>query len=131
MRLSLLSRNRFRRVAMFIALTLALPVTRGSNVSAVPGDQDNDGVGDMLDNCPLVANAAQTDSDADGIGDACDLIVRTIPWKGDPTNAHPVFSGGSLFVQGVATVGYNDTQINVTSASWDFGDGSPVFNFGA
>jgi Thrombospondin type 3 repeat len=36
------------------------------------GDTDGDGVCDKVDNCPLVANAAQTDSDGDGLGDACD-----------------------------------------------------------
>src|SRR5207253_219861 len=55
----------------------------------------------------------------------------TVPWKGDPTNAHPVYSGGTLFVQGIASNGYNDTAFGVTSASWDFGDGSPTFNFAA
>lgn len=35
------------------------------------GDGDGDGVCDDNDNCPLVANADQSDSNADGIGDAC------------------------------------------------------------
>jgi len=35
-------------------------------------DADGDGVVDTKDNCPAVANAAQTDSDSDGKGDACD-----------------------------------------------------------
>ena len=34
-------------------------------------DQDNDGVVDMVDNCPLTANADQADTDGDSIGDAC------------------------------------------------------------
>jgi hypothetical protein len=35
-------------------------------------DDDNDGVPDAADNCPLAANADQLDSDTDGAGDACD-----------------------------------------------------------
>ncbi|NNF61934.1 MAG: hypothetical protein HKN06_11490, partial [Gammaproteobacteria bacterium] len=39
------------------------------------GDSDGDGVKDLVDNCPTVANAAQDetpDSDADGVPDICD-----------------------------------------------------------
>jgi hypothetical protein len=35
-------------------------------------DDDGDGVEDALDNCPLRANADQSDGDLDGVGDACD-----------------------------------------------------------
>jgi hypothetical protein len=34
-------------------------------------DEDEDGVHDQLDNCPLVSNSDQADSDGNGIGDAC------------------------------------------------------------
>lgn len=37
-----------------------------------PADTDSDGIADIMDNCPTVANPDQTDSDGDGIGDACD-----------------------------------------------------------
>jgi subtilisin family serine protease len=37
-----------------------------------PQDNDNDGIDNLADNCPDVANADQTDTDGDGIGDACD-----------------------------------------------------------
>jgi CSLREA domain-containing protein len=41
-------------------------------------DSDGDGTGDDVDNCPLHANADQTDSNGNGIGDACQsLAVET------------------------------------------------------
>ena len=40
-------------------------------VGIVP-DEDDDGVWDEQDNCPVVANPDQTDTDGDGLGDACD-----------------------------------------------------------
>lgn len=35
-------------------------------------DSDNDGIKDIGDNCPNMANADQIDTDGDGMGDACD-----------------------------------------------------------
>lgn len=35
-------------------------------------DDDNDGILDGVDNCPLVYNPDQADTDSDGIGDVCD-----------------------------------------------------------
>jgi hypothetical protein len=35
-------------------------------------DDDNDGIPDLEDNCPLMANADQADADNDNIGDVCD-----------------------------------------------------------
>ena len=37
-----------------------------------PNDFDSDGVPNEVDNCPIVANADQSDNDGDGIGDMCD-----------------------------------------------------------
>ncbi|MBE0598416.1 MAG: thrombospondin type 3 repeat-containing protein [Desulfuromonadales bacterium] len=35
-------------------------------------DTDNDGIGDLSDNCPLIANVDQSDVNNNGSGDACD-----------------------------------------------------------
>jgi hypothetical protein len=45
---------------------------------AVTGhDEDGDGVPDVVDNCPHVANADQADTDGDGVGDECDPLPTT------------------------------------------------------
>jgi len=38
-------------------------------------DDDGDGIANLLDNCPSIANPTQLDSDADRIGDACSLVA--------------------------------------------------------
>jgi hypothetical protein len=40
--------------------------------NACDDDDDNDGVLDSIDNCPLTRNPAQANSDRDPWGDACD-----------------------------------------------------------
>jgi len=47
-------------------------------------DDDNDGLEDASDNCPLIVNQDQTDSDGDEIGDLCDRCLD------DPANECPV-----------------------------------------
>lgn len=37
-------------------------------------DQDNDGIPDVDDNCPLTPNPDQSDVDGDGLGDVCDEV---------------------------------------------------------
>ncbi len=50
--------------------TVTATCTGGSGTGLPDGDGDT--VADVCDNCPLLANAAQTDTDADGQGDSCD-----------------------------------------------------------
>lgn len=48
------------------------------------GDSDSDGVQNIIDKCPSVANASQTDSDADGIGNSCDNCASVFnPYQTD------------------------------------------------
>ncbi|HET6399325.1 MAG TPA: thrombospondin type 3 repeat-containing protein, partial [Candidatus Thermoplasmatota archaeon] len=49
-------------------------------------DTDGDGVRDLLDNCPRVANADQADLDKDGIGDACDPDIDGDGWSNERDN---------------------------------------------
>jgi hypothetical protein len=37
-------------------------------------DSDGDGVSDLVDNCPAIANVDQADSDHNGVGDACEPV---------------------------------------------------------
>ena len=50
----------------------------GDNCPGTP-DADGDGVGDVCDNCPSLANSDQADNDNDGIGDLCGVE----PGRGD------------------------------------------------
>ncbi|HET8946978.1 MAG TPA: thrombospondin type 3 repeat-containing protein, partial [Candidatus Polarisedimenticolia bacterium] len=44
-------------------------------VEAAWKDTDHDGIYDVSDNCPTVANANQAELDADGVGNACDNCI--------------------------------------------------------
>lgn len=66
--------------AVFMAVFAVLLVACGSadNASGEPGpvlplDSDGDGVADVTDNCPNIANPDQSDKDGDGTGDECEL----------------------------------------------------------
>lgn len=41
-------------------------------------DEDQDGVPDAFDNCPLDPNSDQTDTDGNGIGDVCELLISVL-----------------------------------------------------
>jgi len=49
-------------------------------------DSDQDGVADMVDNCPAVANHGQDDRSGDGVGDACQILPSALPSSGMTTD---------------------------------------------
>lgn len=63
------------RVALLCALigcNQAFGLDETEPSAEVDNDADDDGVLDVVDNCPAIANALQQDLDDDGIGDDCD-----------------------------------------------------------
>jgi len=68
-----------RRIVMFAVVLIAatsahatMPDPKGIVEMARRMDSDGDGINDLDDNCPFVANKKQRDSDHDGNGDECD-----------------------------------------------------------
>ncbi len=54
--------------------------------SCEPGDMDGDGIANVDDNCPTIANSSQDDGDGDGAGDACDNCPSPNPDQRDVDN---------------------------------------------
>lgn len=48
------------------------PTMISYDAMVVPFDTERDGVGNNVDNCPMIKNPDQLDNEGDGIGDACD-----------------------------------------------------------
>ncbi len=68
-----LSDNAAIRIASALVPPLGQPDSDGDGSGdACDADDDEDGILDAVDNCPVQSNTAQGDLDADGVGDACD-----------------------------------------------------------
>lgn len=60
-----------------------------------PDDQDGDGVLNMDDNCPSLANEGQEDEDGDGIGDVCDPAPSVAADTNEDSDFFDVDSGAA------------------------------------
>jgi hypothetical protein len=53
------------------------PIPNSNPCPNAPTDTDADGIADVVDNCPLIANPGQADGDADNHGNVCDNCPAT------------------------------------------------------
>lgn len=58
--------------------------TDGTDLACVLVDDDFDGIGDDVDNCPALSNPGQANGDADGLGDLCDVDPMNPPIEEGP-----------------------------------------------
>ena len=85
--------------------------------NCIDPDDDNDGVPDLRDNCPLAANTDQYDPDLDGYGEVCDpngenleatYLGMVRPWDVAMDNDGTIYVAGSI--DGYNLTAYNNSE---------------------
>jgi hypothetical protein len=92
----------------------------------VISDQDNDGIGDVCDNCPAAPNPFQEDTDDDGIGDACEFQpIVVIRQRTNGRQRLEVYAADKVLMASDMTFGNATTnKNNIAMAAVDIdGDG--------
>ena len=82
-------------------------------------DTDADGIPDVSDNCPNIANANQADRDEDAIGDACEApTVLTVNKTGAGEGSIAASSGTLVWTRNTGTETYNyNASLNLTATA--------------
>jgi hypothetical protein len=84
-------------------------------------DDDGDGILNLVDNCPSVANPTQADTDHNGVGDACDRRVAGSGYNAPETAAYratfSVDASGLSFPVGSVKYSYARTRMTFVSSS--------------
>lgn len=89
-------------------------------------DDDGDATGDVCDNCPLDANAGQSDLDGDGFGDICDFDSDNDGFLDDDDNCPGLSNPDQSNMDGDLFGDVCDNCPAITNSSQADGDGDQI-----
>lgn len=111
-----------------VTVSVDFSITGDNDLDGTPDncdpDDDNDGILDTNDNCPLQANTNQADNDNDGLGDACDNDDDNDGVLDGYDNCPMIYNPGQEDIDNDGIGDICDTvEINVSEAITPDGDG--------